>query len=978
MKTDKLSLVQHAYISQPACTAIQIALVDLLSSWDIHPHAVAGHSSGEIAAAYATGSLDLESCMLIAYHRGTTSYKLKAQCPKVEGAMVALGASSAEIQPLLDNLRKGHAVVACINSPSSVTVSGDAQAVAEVQMLANERDIFNRRLHVDTAYHSHHMILVADDYAHSLKDVKSLATSGVEFHSSLTGQKIETSNLNASYWVQNLTSTVQFSLAVESLCNFKDGNSDSENRINTLIEIGPHSALAGPIKQILASLPQQENIPEYFPTLVRNADAVTTVLDLAAALFVKGCRVNLAAINFPVDDLRKPALLNDLPAYPWNHKERYWYESRISHNQRNRSYPRNDVLGVSAADYNTLEPRWRNVIRLDDLPWLRQHKVLGNTVYPWCGYLAMAIEAAYQRATSRGTKFSKYMLREISISRALILSDTGDVETMVTFRPYNESTKISSGIWDEFRIFSWSLDNAWTEHCRGLIAVKNNEDSIAVNELGSPTDGKLADQKSVSAMEAACTTPVNPSSVYSALESTGIEYGPLFKGLADLQIGGNIATGNLSIPDIAADMPHQFENKLIAHPVTLDTCTQIIWAIMTADPRYAADSYLPSFIKSVSISHDMDSKVGGDFRLYGKVISDTSSGKEVTASTFVVDPKKSDEVFAMEVEGIRLSRVAHEGTEPKNERLSFMTTWKPHYGLLKTEQFREITRLPRITDDEKMSMGILEQASFYFVDDALRQVPRDQYLFLQDRQKKLYNWMEKQITLHRRADTMNQSSPQISAQTSCRDEIHKLSRSSGPAGVLVCTIGEKLPEILRGEVEPLSLIYDGVLDEYYKTNKSLVRNYSQAAVYVDLLAHQNPHIRILEIGAGTGGATAVILENLRGSSGAPPRFLQYDYTDMSGSVIEKAKARFIAWGELLTYQKLDVEKDPLAQGFKEEDYDLIVAADVLQATIRVKGSIQNIRKLLKPGGKLLMIEETVETVCLFPFATLPGWWSGKP
>ena len=92
-------------------------------------------------------------------------------------------------------------------------------------------------------------------------------------------------------------------------------------------------------------------------------------------------------------------------------------------------------------------------------------------------------------------KHIKYMLREISISRALILSDLPDVETMVIFRPYNESTKISSAIWDEFRIFSWSHEKIWTEHCRGLIAVKNDKDTVAANELESLTDGKLADQK---------------------------------------------------------------------------------------------------------------------------------------------------------------------------------------------------------------------------------------------------------------------------------------------------------------------------------------------------------------------------------------------------------------------------------------------------------------------------------------------------
>ena len=224
-------------------------------------------------------------------------------------------------------------------------------------------------------------------------------------------------------------------------------------------------------------------------------------------------------------------------------------------------------------------------------------------------------------------------------------------------------------------------------------------------------------------MEAACTTPINSSEVYNTLEHAGIEYGALFKGLADLRIGHDVAAGTLSIPDTAADMPYQFENKLIAHLVTLDTCTQIIWAIMMVDPRYAAGS-------RVCISHDMNSKVGGNLRLYGKVVSNSSSGKEVTASTFVVDPEKSSGAFAMEIDGLRLSRVAQEETEPMHKKISFKTIWKPHYGFLGAKQCQAIMRLPWIMHEAKMKMHLIDQSSLYFIDDALRQVPRDQYVFL--------------------------------------------------------------------------------------------------------------------------------------------------------------------------------------------------------------------------------------------------------
>ena len=247
----------------------------------------------------------------------------------------------------------------------------------------------------------------------------------------------------------------------------------------------------------------------------------------------------------------------------------------------------------------------------------------------------------------------------------------------------------------------------------------------------------------------------------------------------------------------------------------------------------------------------------------------------------------------------------------------------------------------------------------------------------QDRNKKLYNWMEKRIALRGRGYTLRQNSPKICGTTSSCDGIHKLAHSPGSAGVLVSRVGKKLPEILRGEVDPSPLVSDDILDEYYKTSQSLIRNYAQAALYVDLLAHQNPHLRILKIGAGTGGATAAVLETLGGSCGRPPRFLLYDYIDISGGFFENSKVRFAAWGDLLIYEKLDIEKDPLAQGFKGEDYDLVIAANILHVTRRVEDSLQNVRKLLKSNGKLLLIEESVETLHRFPFAISPGWWLGE-
>lgn len=283
------SRVGQSAISQPACTAIQIALVDLFASWNIRAAAVTGHSSGEIAAAYAVGALTMESAMALAYHRGIVVAEVKSNMPHVKGAMAAAGISREEAEPIISGLRSGKAKIACTNSPSSITVSGDEDAVKEFQAVLEGKRIFNRKLAVDVAYHSHHMFCVADQYRKAIMDYQPLYPGHADFYSSVTGQLVQSSMLDPEYWVSNLVSEVRFLDSVQSLCL---GDQSTRKRlkknptgINMLIEIGPHSALAGPIKQILQSDSRLKSASiSYASALVRNANAVSTATELACRL----------------------------------------------------------------------------------------------------------------------------------------------------------------------------------------------------------------------------------------------------------------------------------------------------------------------------------------------------------------------------------------------------------------------------------------------------------------------------------------------------------------------------------------------------------------------------------------------------------------------------------------------------------------------------------------------------------------------
>jgi acyl transferase domain-containing protein len=203
LKPADTSLINAAHISQPACTALQIALTLLLSSWGIHPAAVVGHSSGEIGCAFAAGIIGLEDAMKIAYYRGQCMLSLKQKAVgRPQGTMMAVGTSAESVRPLLDAVTKGYVTVACINSPSSVTLSGDVEAIKELQPILTEKSIFNRELKVGVAYHSAHLEPVADEYLNLIKDIQPAATATATFYSSLFGRVAESSELTPEYWVQ--------------------------------------------------------------------------------------------------------------------------------------------------------------------------------------------------------------------------------------------------------------------------------------------------------------------------------------------------------------------------------------------------------------------------------------------------------------------------------------------------------------------------------------------------------------------------------------------------------------------------------------------------------------------------------------------------------------------------------------------------------------------------------------------------------
>jgi acyl transferase domain-containing protein len=477
MRDAATTRVNLTAFSIPVCVAVQIALVRLLKTWGIEPAAVTSHSSGEIAAAYTVGALSLRQAMAAGYYRAAMAADMSLRKGGPKGAMVAVGVGQDAAQGYLDRLTSanGRAVVACINSPSSVTIAGDEAPVQAILDMATEAGVFARRLKVDTAYHSHHMMPIAEPYRQALRAalVKGAGSEDnkkldVIFSSPVTGGRITHAKQLADpdHWVGSLIQPVQF---VDAFTDMVFGDMDeSGSSIDVVLEVGPHTALGGPVKEIL-SQPEFEGLDvPYIGSLVRNEDARDCMLTMALNLVRKGHQVNLSQLGGSTKGYR-PRVLTDLPPYPWNHSIRHWSESRHSQAYRQRDQEPHHLLGSPVPGTNPDAASWRQIVRISESPWLRDHVVQGNILYPGAGFVCLAIEAMKQLAnTDSDAPALGYKLRNVEIHQALVVPDNVDgIEVQTVLRSVSDKTIGARG-WKQFEVLSVTADSRWTQHAEGV------------------------------------------------------------------------------------------------------------------------------------------------------------------------------------------------------------------------------------------------------------------------------------------------------------------------------------------------------------------------------------------------------------------------------------------------------------------------------------------------------------------------------
>lgn len=548
---DKLSAPQcaeayrHPELSQTLVTALQLAILAVLEDCGVPYHGAVGHSSGEIAGAVAAGYLTPEQAIKVAYYRGKATAQISSD---VALGMMAVGLSHDKA---IEYLGTGNTVqVACINSPQSITLSGDRAVLVDLEERIKRDGHFARLLAVDAAYHSIYMEPVGLLYRILLEkncEFGSITQPKTPMFSSVTGKSSDASVASSQYWEKNMLSPVLFDSAVKQLL---------DSSVDILIEIGPSNALSGPVTQIKKAM--DKSSVEYMSAWKRGPDAITTFCELAGKLFITGLPISLTKFNKDGGP-EAPKTVIDLPNYRWNHSVKYWHESEASKDWRFRKFLHHDLLGSKVLGAPWAQPTWRKALRLDELPWLKDHKLGDNTVFPASGYVAMAIEAIYQKQKATSVIPSDnpvcnvtYHLRNVAFLRAMMLEGNGaEHQINLTLNPQHGT----NGTWHEFKI-STSADGVTNDHCQGLISISKRK----ANE---------ADDASLRPLQ--FSTPAEVW--YKTMRDIGYGFGPSFQKQISVESTAGARTSR-SLVSLEEPTSSHRQSVYPLHPANMDSCFQ--------------------------------------------------------------------------------------------------------------------------------------------------------------------------------------------------------------------------------------------------------------------------------------------------------------------------------------------------------------------------------------------------------------------
>ena len=551
LKDDEFrSRINEAEVTQPCIFAVQVGLAAIWRNWGIAPDFVVGHSVGEVAAAHVAGVLSMEDAVRVIYHRSRLQHSLRGQ-----GRMLAVGLPQEMAEPLL--ARYGGSVsIAAVNSPSSVTLSGDAQSLEDIRQEMEAGQTFCRFLQVDVPYHCDRMEAIRDELHESLANLGS-CTPTISYFSTVTGGALNDPQLDAEYWWRNVRQPVLFNCAMEALL---------AAGADTFVEIGAHPVLMNSMAECAGSATKITVLP----SLRRGEPQLAVLLATLGRLYTMGRHVDWSRVYADQGRVVR------LPPYPWQ-RESFWCEDAAQRRARLEiGGEASELLGPTT--YSLLgqkvqsahqEHAWHVAISIDsDHLWLSDHRVQGVAVFPAAGFIEQALSAGRHIHPNQ-----PLCLESVEVSKALVLLPERQttVETVVDAK---------SG---DFHIDSHDTQETWSRHAWGKVRVDFSTWDDQVEELPE--------------LESRCITAQDVPKLYAWFASVGLDYGPSFHGIESVRTAPGIAVGRLHLPNTLVAEADRFTFC----PSLLDACMQLMLAAASGlqieeEDNVGPQLYLPAKI----------------------------------------------------------------------------------------------------------------------------------------------------------------------------------------------------------------------------------------------------------------------------------------------------------------------------------------------------------------------------------------------
>jgi malonyl CoA-acyl carrier protein transacylase len=581
-KTEQESRINDTNIAQPAIFSIQVALSALLLSWHIFPSAVVSHSAGEQAASFLAGRFSLKEAVCIVYHRSRLQHRNTRQ----GGGMLAVAMSEAEVRQLLLQGIEHLVSVAVVNSPRSVTLSGEETVISELESIlsAFHPKVFKARLRIQNAFHSHQMdrFDIKQELFSTLGHIRGLPLQDsqlmfnahcahVPFYSSVTGSKMNDNiPLDAQYWWSNVRQCVRFGDAIQSIMN--------DEIVDAFLELSPHPVLAMSIRECYEKT--NTTHPVILPTLKRKEDEQATLLSSIVQLshspdvWKHYLSSRSAQTSQDIEHL-----FDTFPLYAFNTTP-CWYEPKESVMER-RAYrqPTHPLLGVRQWSQHT-SATWKSLIniKLPEHAYLVQHKMQDAILFPATAFLELALAACRQLLPTAADNEmpTPIAFENIEFIKALVLTEheLTEVITQVVMpmrewfvysRPWSSTgqdmIRPSGMACDDFidsfvdlqSLNTYSL-RQFTLHARGHIDIGPHLNIYA--SLATRFNNKTADW-----------TSLDPANMYAGLSSRGCQYDLSFKVTDSIQSYKSQVSSRVSPRN-----GEENDSRYHLHPAIVDGC----------------------------------------------------------------------------------------------------------------------------------------------------------------------------------------------------------------------------------------------------------------------------------------------------------------------------------------------------------------------------------------------------------------------